>query len=133
MAKKGFLASIFLPLAIVTVVVSVLAVLLNEEPAVTEPPVRNETVRNDTYCALVYDQIDSDLQKANYCTVASDCVPLLFEGPYIEFGCYHFVNKAVDAGAFFRRVAAYDAECDTMIDLCMPVPNATCVSGKCVA
>lgn len=84
-------------------------------------------------CAQWYNEIDSDLQKANYCQADADCEAIILGGEYIEFGCYHFVNKAVDKQSFLDRVDQYSKQCSQMIDLCVPTPTAKCIDGKCTA
>ncbi len=84
-------------------------------------------------CKLMYNGIESDLEKANYCAEDSDCSVIMLGGSYIEFGCYHFINKNVDKNLFYDKMKEYVKFCSRMIDMCARAPNATCVSGKCVA
>jgi hypothetical protein len=84
-------------------------------------------------CSRMYDQIDGDLQKANYCTTDSDCKTLPLGGPYIEFGCYHYINKNENSTAFYDRMIAYSVQCGNIVDMCAPVPQSKCVNGTCVA
>mgnify|MGYP001560287106 CR=1 FL=1 len=83
-------------------------------------------------CLDLYDKIDSDLKNANYCTIDSDCETLPLAGPYIEFGCYHYINKNENSTLFYNRMNKYSAECGNVIDLCAPDPESKCISNKCV-
>ncbi len=82
-------------------------------------------------CSNLYDAIDTDLQNANHCTVNSDCKTLPLGSMYIEFGCYHYINKDENSTEFYQRMNFYSAECGNIIDLCSPTPEAKCVDGKC--
>jgi hypothetical protein len=86
----------------------------------------------DSDCKSMYSDIEADLEKANFCENDSDCAVLMLGGEYIEFGCYHFINKDVYKEPFYEKMEKYRSECSTMIDKCAPAPNATCVSMKCV-
>lgn len=83
-------------------------------------------------CSDIYDQIDNDLKNANYCEINSDCQVLSLGGPYIEFGCYHYINRKFSKDEFYERMEDYLEQCRGMIDECAWAPNAACVSGKCV-
>lgn len=83
-------------------------------------------------CSQIYDQIENDLESANYCETDSDCQILTLGGPYIKFGCYHFINKKFSKEEFRSRMMEYYKQCGEMIDECAWASNATCVSGKCV-
>jgi hypothetical protein len=89
--------------------------------------------RQPPSCAAQYAAIDADLKAANYCTTDADCEALGLGGQYIEFGCFHYVNKAADKQQFYTRIGAYDSKCDEMIDDCDRAPPASCVGKKCVA
>ncbi|MCX8189819.1 MAG: hypothetical protein N3F05_01155 [Candidatus Diapherotrites archaeon] len=71
---------------------------------------------------------------ANYCKSDVDCKAIVLGGEYIAFGCYHFVNKDFDQNSILSKVQRYKHEmkCSTIINRCAPVPEAKCVSGKCV-
>jgi len=83
-------------------------------------------------CEDEYDKIDSDLQNANYCTIDSDCKTLPLAGPYIEFGCYHYINKNENSTLFYNRMNEYSAECGNIIDMCGKSPEPKCSNGKCI-
>lgn len=83
-------------------------------------------------CSQIYDQIENDLKNANYCQTDSDCQVLILGGPYIEFGCYHYINKKFDKEEFDSRMIDYFRQCGVMIDECASTPKVACVSGKCV-
>lgn len=84
-------------------------------------------------CQSMHDEIENDIAAANYCSEDADCDVLILGGSYIEFGCYHFINKGINKETFYSRMDAYTAECSEIIDLCAPEPNPKCVSGKCVS
>ncbi len=83
-------------------------------------------------CMDTYNEINRDLQNANYCENDSDCKTLPLAGPYIEFGCYHYINKNENSTDFYSRMNQYLADCERIIDLCMMSPEPKCESGKCV-
>lgn len=83
-------------------------------------------------CKDMYDEIENDLDKANYCQIDSDCSVIVLTGSYIDFGCYHFINKDVDQKQFFTKMDAYEQKCSEKINECAPAPNVKCVSSKCV-
>ena len=83
-------------------------------------------------CQSLYNEIENDLDKANYCQTDSDCDVLILGGSYIEFGCYHFINKEVDKEKFYDKMSIYNQECSLIINKCAPAPISKCVSGKCV-
>jgi len=84
-------------------------------------------------CQIMHDEIENDIDASNYCSEDADCDVLILGGSYIEFGCYHFINKAIDKEPFYNKMDIYTIECSTIIDLCAPGPNPKCVSGKCVS
>ena len=47
-------------------------------------------------CKLMHNEIDYNLKESNYCAQDSDCDVIMLGGTYIEFGCYHYINKAID-------------------------------------
>lgn len=82
-------------------------------------------------CSKLYDEIDTELQNANYCTVDSDCQTLPLGSMYIMFGCYHYININENATDFYERMNYYDAECGDIIDMCRESPEPVCRKGKC--
>jgi len=85
-----------------------------------------------TECGRLYDEIENDMDVANYCDTASDCEVLILGGSYIEFGCYHFINKEVDKQLFYDKMETYSSQCSMIINECAPAPEAECIDGKCV-
>jgi len=83
-------------------------------------------------CSEMYDEINSDLQNANYCEEDLDCHTLPLGSMYIEFGCYHYINLEENSTDFYNRMNYYSAYCSDIIDLCSPIPDSKCVNGKCV-
>lgn len=91
------------------------------------------TFGRQTSCDERYDEIEKEIDNANYCETNNDCEVLILGGDYMEFGCYHFINKEVSKQNFYDRMEKYkEAECSRMIDKCIPAPEPDCVSGKCV-
>lgn len=86
----------------------------------------------DFNCNYMYDEIENDLDYANLCRKDSDCSVIMLGSSYIEFGCYHFINKDVDQEQFYTKMDSYNRKCSQMINLCAPAPEAECVSNKCV-
>lgn len=80
-------------------------------------------------CELLYEEIENDFEKANYCEQDLDCKVIALG---IEFDCWKYVNKEVDENEFLRRVQEYDRRCNKAINNCMLAPDATCISSKCV-
>ena len=82
-------------------------------------------------CQAQYQDIENDLKQGNYCMTNDDCTTILLGGDYIKFGCYHYINKAVDQNTIFSKMDTYNAKCSTMINDCMRAPNPVCVQNKC--
>jgi hypothetical protein len=134
---------IFLILITVFVVAAAGFWLINisSEPRYSEPvttttiqPVITTETSGNFNCEDMYDEIENDLDKANYCLSDSDCSIIMLGGWYIDFGCYHFVNKEVDKNAILSKMRTYKEEmkCSQIIDKCAPAPDAKCISNKCV-
>jgi len=83
-------------------------------------------------CKEMYDEIESNIDNANYCKTDSDCDVLTLGAGYVDWGCYHFVNKAVDKNQFYKKMDVYKKQCSKIINECAPAPDASCVSNKCV-
>lgn len=47
-------------------------------------------------CNSLYREIESEVEKSNYCGQDSDCTVLELGGMFVKFGCYHFINKEVN-------------------------------------
>ncbi len=84
-------------------------------------------------CKEMYNNIENDIKNANYCETDSDCDILILGGEYIDWGCYHFINKAVDKDQFYKKMDIYSKQCSEMIDLCVPAPAVQCLAHKCVS
>jgi len=80
----------------------------------------------------MYDEIENDLDRVNFCQTNSDCDSIMLGGAYVRFGCYHYINKNVDKELIYQKMGVYDKKCKDMINKCAPVPTAQCVSNKCV-
>ncbi|MBI2343440.1 MAG: hypothetical protein HYV02_03765 [Deltaproteobacteria bacterium] len=93
--------------------------------------VTNQNSTSESACQRLNNEIENDLTKANYCQNASDCSVLALGGSYVEFGCYHFINKEVDKNKFYAKMQIYTQQCRAAIDRCVPAPKPSCVSNKC--
>ena len=87
----------------------------------------------ESSCQSMHDEIENDINAANYCSEDADCDVLILGGSYVEFGCYHFINKDINKDLFYSKMDTYTQACLTMIDDCALSPNPICVSGKCVS
>jgi len=83
-------------------------------------------------CEEMYQEIENDLARANYCQTNSDCIDISLGAMYIKFGCYHYVNKNIDQEKIYRKMDVYNEKCSKAINDCAPIPNAKCVNNKCV-
>jgi hypothetical protein len=72
-------------------------------------------------------------QKANYCSEDQDCKAIQLGGPYVEFGCWKYVNKNYNTDEIFRKLEDYIKNCPNEINECMPAPEAVCRENKCVS
>ena len=97
-----------------------------------KPSVQTPVPAQSLSCQSLYDEIENDLDKANYCRDDSDCDVLVLGGQYVEFGCYHFVNKNIDKNQFYDKMKFYWQKCNQIINKCAPAPQPSCVSGKCL-
>jgi hypothetical protein len=107
--------------------VFILLVLPAVSFAQSAPPAQSQT------CKALYQEIEGDLAKANYCSQDSDCDTLELGGRLIKFGCFHFVNKATDKDAIYEKMRLYYVQCEKIINDCSPSPRPVCVKSKCVA
>lgn len=83
-------------------------------------------------CKEMHDEIERRLEAANFCTQTTDCGVFELGGPFIEFGCYHYVNTSVDSEEIRNMVAQYFIQsCGQMIDNCASTPDPVCVDSKC--
>lgn len=104
------------------------------QPMTTTPnqPITINQPSSNFKCEDMYDEIENDLDRSNYCQSDSDCSVIMLGGWYDDFGCYHFINKDVDQEQFFTKMDAYKEKCSQIINECAPAPDAKCVSNKCV-
>ena len=84
------------------------------------------------FCEQLYNEIEEELDNSNYCNSDSDCTYIMLGGAYIEFGCYHYINKDIDGTKIYEMMDGYLDRCFKMINKCAPAPEATCVSNKCI-
>ncbi|MFH0875407.1 MAG: hypothetical protein V1859_05700 [archaeon] len=71
-------------------------------------------------------QMKKEIEKANYCSVGSDCINI---GNHCPFGCSITVNKA-EAEKLENKLKFYVSDC---IYDCMRCPDVRCAKGKCEA
>jgi len=83
-------------------------------------------------CQSIHNGIEKEFEEANFCNQDTDCKVISLGGPYIEFGCYKFVNVNTDEAKLMEKVKAYDIKCGPMIDKCAVVSKVVCISNKCV-
>ncbi len=83
-------------------------------------------------CMDMEEEIDRELDSANYCETDSDCNTLPLASSYIIFGCYHYINKNENSDDFYSRMNYYDAACGEIIDMCRQSPEPKCEDKKCV-
>lgn len=88
----------------------------------------------DILCQYLNNEIESDLNKSNYCQTDSDCDVLILGADYIKFGCYHFINKEVNKKQIYDKMENYTyiQNCTNIINECAPAPEPVCISSKCV-
>ena len=84
-----------------------------------------------SHCKAVYEGVQNELEKSNYCEQNSDCRTMELGGPLVEFGCFHFVNKSVNTQEIYKRMIQYHQQCSGIIDDCSPSPKPVCVKNKC--
>ena len=68
--------------------------------------------------------IKSEIEKANYCNVDSDC---LDAGGKCPFGCWVYVNKN-EVNRISELIDSYNSKC---IYSCVSCPTAICENNKC--
>lgn len=97
-----------------------------------QPSGSTEPGNKNFSCDRTKNEIEQNLINSNYCKVDSDCEPILLGGQYIEFGCYHYINKQVDKQKIYDQMDEYHSRCSQIINDCSLAPKADCVAGKCV-
>ena len=68
--------------------------------------------------------IKSEINKANYCQIESDCVDA---GGKCPFGCYNYVNKN-EVQRISNLINSYDSKC---VYGCIECQKAICENNKC--
>ena len=68
--------------------------------------------------------IESQIEKANYCDVYSDCVDA---GGKCPFGCWVYVNKN-EVSKISELINSFDSRC---VYGCLSCPTASCENNKC--
>jgi len=71
-------------------------------------------------------KIESEIKKANYCNVNSDCVNA---GGKCPFGCWVYVNKN-EVARVSELINSFDSNC---VYGCVSCPTAVCENKKCQA
>jgi len=89
-------------------------------------------IRNENSCNSLYTQIDNELKSANYCNIDADCKVLPLGARYVEFGCYHYINKDIDGEQIYQKMNDYWNTCSQIIDDCANAPESKCENNKCV-
>ena len=75
-------------------------------------------------CSFSESRIKKEIEKANYCEIAEDCVDV---GGKCPFGCFIHVNKN-EADRIKNLVDSFDSKC---IYDCMSCFNVECKNNKC--
>lgn len=109
------------------------SITATQRPVVnTVEPLLINQLSGDFNCEDLYEEIEKDIENANYCKTDSDCGVLMLGGWYVDFGCYHFINKNIGQEQFFTKMEAYKQKCSKIINDCASAPKAKCVSNKCI-
>lgn len=90
------------------------------------------TANKNLSCDQMKKEIEQNLTDSNYCQSDSDCEPIILGGQYIEFGCYHYVNRQINKQEIYNQMDKYHSRCSKIINDCASAPKAGCVAGKCV-
>lgn len=69
--------------------------------------------------------IKNEIQKANYCTIDSDCVDA---GGKCPFGCYAYVNKN-EVQRISNLINSFESKC---VYGCITCQSAQCINNTCV-
>ena len=91
-----------------------------------------QTPQDKEHCQEMYQSIEADLERANYCKEDHECDFIMLGGQYIKFGCFHYSNKAKDKEEIYKKMNEYNRSCFEMINMCAPAPDAICQNNKCV-
>jgi hypothetical protein len=75
-------------------------------------------------CTPTEKQVRRQLDSANYCKVAADCLNV---GPACPFGCQVYINKAEETKVN-KLLEAYNSKC---VYGCLACPGVECIDGKC--
>ncbi|MFA5856830.1 MAG: hypothetical protein WC867_05700 [Candidatus Pacearchaeota archaeon] len=76
------------------------------------------------YPAIKELNIKSQIQRANYCEIGSDCIDA---GSKCPFGCYNYVNKN-EVNKISKILESYDSNC---VYSCIACPKVACENNKC--
>jgi len=106
------------------------------DPIITTNQQQLDTEKKDgkntqSICKALYNAIDDELKRSNYCVQDSDCKTMELGGPLVEFGCFHFINKDVDSGALYNKMLQYHNKCSGVVDDCSSAAKPVCVKNKC--
>lgn len=71
-------------------------------------------------------KIKAEIEKANYCSIDSDCVDI---GGKCPFGCYIYVNRN-EAERISQLVESFESKC---VYGCVSCSQLTCAEGRCRA
>lgn len=95
-------------------------------------PVTITPTESNVDCDSLYNEIENFIDDSNYCEEDEDCDTLILAGSYIEFGCYHFINKDVDKQNIYDLMDLYNEACNKVINECAPSPRSRCEENRCV-
>jgi outer membrane protein assembly factor BamD (BamD/ComL family) len=90
-----------------------------------------ETIQEKAICQQIYDEIEADLKKSNYCSADSDCDAIQLGG---MSRCYSYINKNVDKRELYSKISSYSSKrCSQLFIRCMSAPPALCENKQCVS
>ena len=85
-------------------------------------------------CEVLYNEIENDFKKANFCESSEDCKVISLGGWYIDFGCYKFINAVIYENELIEKIKKYKDEmkCSKIINECASSPIPVCINKKCI-
>ncbi|NMC62293.1 MAG: hypothetical protein GYA55_03910 [SAR324 cluster bacterium] len=95
--------------------------------------IASAVTRGSSECRAAYTKIAEELERANHCTIDSDCSLLPIGGRYVAFGCYHYVNKDIKIDYVLNKISDYAQKCSKMINDSMQASPVHCVEHRCEA
>lgn len=98
----------------------------------TEENTSEENSDEPIHCSSIYLEIEEMMDEMNHCVSNDDCDVLILGADYIEFGCYHFINKNENKQKIFEKMDKYNEDCGQIINKCASSPKAKCHKGECV-